>query len=534
MIFFCKICLSSLEYGNESNIIHFLQRGVRTLEFYDLDAVEINKEALKHVSKELCEEYKVFPYDIKGRELYLAACGDLSQEKLKYLSFLIKKNIKPSLGREEQITLYINKFYEENYRKDLVSNFTNPADKGREDELTGVKGPIVFLVDSILRDGVLKGASDIHIEPVKENVRIRYRIDGVLIKSSTEIPKSIYENIVTRIKVIAQMDISNRYEVQDGETTLQVHGENYDFRVSSLPTIYGEKFVLRILKRNSSLIKLNNLGFKSEDYELLKNILRFKQGLIIITGPTGSGKTSTLYAMIRELNKESRNIITVEKPVESAIDGINQVSIGSKGNLEYGTVLKAVLRQDPDVIMVGEIIDKDTAETAVRASLTGHLVLTTLHTNDASSTINRLTDMGIDKELLNSSLLLVIAQRLTRTICQECKVEYEPTLLEKGLLGKGKSWRRLYKGTGCKKCSETGFKGRTIAYEIMVIGEKVKEAVKFKDHKHIRKEAIDNGMVTLEDYFQKLVEGGITTVEEYRSNMQVHNVGRALGSDYGV
>lgn len=504
------------------------------MEFYDLDTVEINKEALKYVSKALCDEYKVFPYDVKGRELYLAACGDLSNEQIRYLSFLIRKNIKAAVGIEEQITSYINRFYEENYRKSLVSNFKIKGDKSKEEELKGAKGPIVFLVDSILRDGVMKGASDIHIEPVMNNVRVRYRIDGSLIKSATEIPKDIYENIITRIKVIAHMDISNRYEVQDGEINLKIHGDNYDFRVSSLPTIYGEKFVLRILKRNGNLLRLEGLGFKQKDYKILKNALRFKQGLIIITGPTGSGKTSTLYAMIRELNKDSRNIITIEKPVECTIEGINQVSIGSKGNLEYGNVLKAALRQDPDIIMVGEIIDKDTAEIAVRASLTGHLVLTTLHTNDASSTINRLVDMGVNQELLNSSLLLVIAQRLAKTICAQCKIDYEPSMEEKILLGQVKEKYKIYKGIGCSKCNHRGFKGRTIAYEIMVNGERVNEAIKTMDEALIRSCAMENGMVTLEDYFKGLVQDGITTVEEYGSNMQVYSIGRALGTDYGV
>lgn len=504
------------------------------MEFYDLDTVEINKEALKHVSKDLCDEYKVFPYDIKGRELYLAACGDLSMEQVKYLSFLIRKNIKAAVGKEEQITTYINRFYEENYRKALVSNFKLRDDKNKEEDLRGAKGPIVFLVDSILRDGVMKGASDIHIEPVMNSVRVRYRVDGVLIKSSTEIPKNIYENINTRIKVMAQMDISNKYEVQDGEINMKIHGDNFDFRVSSLPTIYGEKFVLRILKRNGNLLKLDTLGFGQGDYKILMNALKFKQGLIIITGPTGSGKTSTLYAMIRELNKESRNIITVEKPVECTIEGINQVSIGSKGNLEYGKVLKAALRQDPDVIMVGEIIDKDTAETAIRASLTGHLVLTTLHTNDASSTINRLTDMGIDQELLNSSLLMVIAQRLTRTICEHCKIDYDLSLEEKKLLGDESVVMKAYKGIGCNKCNHTGFKGRTIAYEVMVIGEKVKEAIKTKDDNLIRESAMKNGMVTLEEYFKALVLNGTTTVEQYVSNMQVYSIERAIGGDYGI
>lgn len=503
------------------------------MEFYDLDGVEINKEALRYVSKALCEEYKIFPFDMIGRDLYVVTCKELSEEQTKYLGFLIRKNIKVTKGKEEQITSYINKFYEENYRKTLVSNFKSSNENSMDAKLKSVKGPIIYLVDSILKDGILKGASDIHIEPVANSVRIRYRLDGALVKSPTDIPKKIYDNIVTRIKVMAHMDISNKYEVQDGEINFQLHQDNYDFRVSTLPTIYGEKFVFRILKRDSKLIRLDSLGFQPRDYKILENVLKFKQGLIIITGPTGSGKTSTLYAMIRELNKESRNIITVEKPVESSIEGINQVSIGSKGNLQYSKVLKAALRQDPDIIMVGEIIDKDTAETAVRASLTGHLVLTTLHTNDASSTINRLMDMGVNQELLNSTLLLVIAQRLTRKICNHCKIDYEPTSGERVLLGI-KENKKFYKGIGCNKCNHTGFKDRVIAYEFMVMNSKVKAVIKTGDDALIRRCAVENGMVTLEEYFKTLVEEGVTTSQEYGSNMQIYSAERALGGDYGV
>lgn len=495
--------------------------------------VEINKEALKYMSKALCEEYRVFPFEIKGKELFLVTSKNLPEDKIKYLEFIIRKSIKAFIGKEEQIISYINKFYEESYRKALVRDFKEESTT-TEEVFEEPKGPIIFLVNSILREGVLKRASDIHIEPMAEGIRIRYRIDGVLVKSPTEIPKRVYENIITRLKVMANMDISNKYEVQDGEINLKISDENYDFRASTLPTIYGEKFVLRILKRDSRLTDLHSLGFKEEDYKLLQEILKFKQGLIIITGPTGSGKTSTLYAMIRELNKESRNIITVEKPVECSISGINQVSIGSKGNLEYGKVLKAVLRQDPDVIMVGEIIDKDTAETAVRASLTGHLVLTTLHTNDASGTINRLTDMGISRELLNTSLLLVIAQRLTRKICDGCRVDYKPSSNEKQLLDLREEQISLYKGIGCRKCNDTGFNGRNIAYELMVLNEEIKEAIKIGEGKLIKDCAIENGMITLEEYIKQLVKTGITTFEEYGSNLQVYRGNKALGADNGI
>lgn len=504
------------------------------MELLDLDSIKISEGALNSVSKEICEEYKIFPYKVMGKELFLATVKELSENEIKYLSFIIRKNINLKVCKENQISTYINKYYEESYRKALVSGFSSATTENIPLDYGEARGPIVDLVNSIIRDGVLKGASDIHIEPLEENTRIRYRIDGSLVASATKIPQNMYNNIGTRIKVMARMDIANKYEPQDGEIDIKLHEESYDFRVSSLPTIHGEKFVLRILKRHNRLLELNNLGFKEKDYKVLEDILKFKQGLIIITGPTGSGKTSTLYAMVRKLNEECRNIITVEKPVECDIDGINQVSIGAKGNLEYGEVLKAALRQDPDIIMVGEIIDRDTAEIAVRASLTGHLVLTTLHTNDASSTINRLMDMGIRRELINNSLLMVIAQRLTRVICNYCKTSKEISKCEESILNINESSLMVFHGEGCHRCNNTGYKGRAIAYEIMIVGNRVKEAMKSEDNRLIREAAMENGMIVMEDYFKELVLNGITTVEEFHSNLHIYNVERGLGVDYGI
>ena len=504
------------------------------MELCNLDNIDINKNALKTVSKELCEEYMIFPYDIMGESLYLVATEDLTKEKVKYISFLVRKNINLKLCSEGQIIKYINQYYEENYRQSLMNGLKDVSIKNTGKGIINAKGPIVFLVDSIIRDGVFKGASDIHIEPLKDNVRIRYRVDGVLIKVNTDIPKTIYENIATRIKVISGMDLGYKYYPQDGEANIEIHGELYDFRVSTLPTIHGEKFVLRILRRDSEFLKLENLGFRLKDYNMIRNILKVKQGLIIITGPTGSGKTSTLYSMIRSLNEECRNIITIEKPIECDIEGINQVSVGTKGNLKYSEILKASLRQDPDVIMIGEIIDRETAEIAIRASLTGHLVLTTLHTNDASSTINRLIDIGIPRELINSSLLMIIAQRLTRVICNKCKASYFVSASELGIFNNANSNILTFKGKGCSMCNNTGYIGRTIAYEIMTMNNKIKKAINSCDNDLIRETAIESGMITIDKHFESLVIEGITTIDEYYSNMQVYNMERVLGADYGV
>ncbi len=359
----------------------------------DLDLVDINLQAMTLVSKELCEEYNIFPYDINSTEIHLVSFTEVSDEEIDKLRFIIKRKIYIALCDKGQYLSYMNKYYEEIYRKKILDEFKIDILKKDTVEEKKISGPIISIVDSILRDGICSRASDIHVEPWKDKVSVRFRIDGAL-KNFSNIPKNFYDSISTRIKVMGNMDITCKYTSQDGEISMKVGSKYYNLRISTLPTIFGEKFVIRILERDAPLLNLKNIGFTDKDSHLLRNILRFKQGLIIITGPTGSGKTTTLYSMINELNTESRNIVTVEKPVECEVTGVNQVAIGEQGNT-YGSILRNVLRQDPDVIMVGEIIDRDTAEVAIRASLTGHLVLTTLHTNDASSAISRLTNMGM-------------------------------------------------------------------------------------------------------------------------------------------
>ena len=496
----------------------------------DLDTASINTKAMSVLSKELCEEYSIFPYDIRDNEICLATFKEHTYEEINRLKFIIKKKVVLNLCTIEQFNIYLNKYYEEIYRKQIVKEFKG-EEYSRKELDKEVKGPIISLVDSIFREGIEKGASDIHIEPRKDTITVRYRIDGVLNIFST-LPKSLYEVIATRIKVMANMDITNKYIPEDGEINIKVKSHPYDLRISTMPTVNGEKFVIRILQRNASLLNINKLGFTQKDYILLKNTLKFKQGLIIITGPTGSGKTTTLYSMINELNEKYRNIVTVEKPVECEVEGINQVSIG-EGSANYGNILKAVLRQDPDVIMVGEIIDKETAEVAIRASLTGHLVLTTLHTNDASSAINRLTNMGIDGDIIKSSLVLVMAQRLTRLICRECKAKYKLSKAEKNIMSVD-NIDEAYRGNGCIKCSNTGYSGRTVAYEIMIMGKRLKEYMGNSDSDILRSVAIEEGMITMDEYFKKLVIDGSTTVEEYYGNMQVYNIEKALGVDYGI
>lgn len=496
----------------------------------DLDTIQINIKAMSILSKELCEEYSILPYDIKDNHIYLATFKEHSQDEINRLEFIIKKKVILNLCSIEQFHVYLSKYYEEIYRKQIVKEIRS-EEQVKDKIHSEVKGPIISLVNSIFREAIEKGASDIHIEPRKDSIVIRYRVDGILNIFST-LPKKLYDVISTRIKVMANMDITNKYAPNDGEINLQIDNYEYDLRISTMPTVNGEKFVIRILQRNAELLNIDKLGFSNKDYRILKNVLRFKQGLIIITGPTGSGKTTTLYSMIRELNDKYKNIVTVEKPVECEVEGINQVSINDSG-ITYSNILKAVLRQDPDVIMVGEIIDKETAEVAIRASLTGHLVLTTLHTNDASSVIDRLTNMGIDREIIKSSLVLVIAQRLTRLICRECKVKYKLSKAEKKIMSLN-NIEEGYKGEGCIKCNSTGYKGRTVAYEIMIMGTKLKDYMENGDSNILRNIAIEEGMVTMDEYFKKLVRDGSTTVEEYHGNMQVYNIEKALGVDYGI
>ncbi|MDU1413252.1 MAG: GspE/PulE family protein [Clostridium sp.] len=498
----------------------------------DLDLICINKKAVNMVSKKICEDYSVFPYEIEKNKIFLVSYEFLNKERIIQLEFLLKLSVDIKLCTKEQLWKYLSVYYEEDFRSEVTKKI-DKTNKGTTSMVSrSVNSPASRVLESLLEEGVSRNASDIHLEPNSSNVIIRFRIDGSL-KVITKLEKSIYETLVSRIKILGNMDIAIKYMPQDGEIYMNFHEEEYHFRVSTLPTIYGEKIVLRILKKSKELLRLKNLGFLENDYYTLKNAINLKQGLIIVTGATGSGKTTTLYSFINEISSESKNIITLEKPVECQLNGINQVSIDGLGKNSYEDIIKTVLRQDPDVIMIGEILDRNTAEVAINAALTGHLVLTTLHTNDAISTLIRLKNMGIDMELIRDSLTLIVSQRLTRCICPDCKESYELSAKEMDILNV-KNKTIGYKGKGCGKCNGTGYKGRTVAYEILVVYKWLKEIIGICDEGILRERCKDANIETIEDNFKRLVKEGITTVDEYFINMQNYNIEKIVGRDYGI
>jgi type IV pilus assembly protein PilB len=372
---------------------------------------------------------------------------------------------------------------------------------------------IVNLVNLIISQAALRKASDIHIEPLEKEIIVRLRIDGEM-SEMKKIPYKLLLPIVSRIKVMSGMDIAESRIPQDGHINMTIDGKAVELRVSSLPTIFGENIVIRLLPKGGITFSLKDLGFADKIADTFSKAIRSPYGIILVTGPTGSGKTTTLYAVLNEINDISKNIITLEDPVESQIELVRQVQINPKAGLHFSTGLRSILRQDPDVIMVGEIRDLETAELAIRSALTGHLVFSTLHTNDSPSALIRLIDMGVEPFLVSSSILAVLAQRLVRTICKKCKTEYKPTADELDLLGLDES-KTYYKGRGCKACNKTGYKGRTGIYELLILNENMKEQlIKRVSALELRRIALDLGLLSMQlDGIEK-IEAGVTTPEE--------------------
>jgi type IV pilus assembly protein PilB len=380
------------------------------------------------------------------------------------------------------------------------------------------EGPIVKLVNLLITQAVNDRSSDIHVEPTERDVRIRYRIDGVLHEVMRS-PKNIQAGLVSRLKIMADINIAERRIPQDGRISLTVSGKGIDLRVATLPTVYGEKVVLRILDKSSALLRLEDLGFLETSYERYEQSFRKPYGCILVTGPTGSGKSTTLYATLNIINDVERNIITVEDPVEYRIPGINQVQIHSKAGLTFASALRSILRADPDTILIGEIRDKETAQIAVESALTGHLVLSSLHTNDSASAVTRLVEMGVEPYLVSSALDCVVAQRLARRLCDKCKEAYKPDEVELEEAGFSESeWpeiKELYRAVGCSVCGKTGFRGRQGLYEVMAMSEELERlCVARASSDEIRRMAIEQGMLTLRDDGLEKVKAGVTTIEE--------------------
>lgn len=497
-------------------------------EYVDLSNYVIDPEVISLIPEKIALRFKLIPLSKNDYELIIAMANPLDVYAIDFVRDYTKiKRIKSLLAAEDDVLNAITSYYELGEYDDIIEKLGTEIIFKEEEEEEDLKkleaiskeAPIIQLVSMLIVQGVKDRASDIHIEPNEKGLLIRLRVDGILHDIRT-LPNTIKSAIISRIKILAKMDIAERRLPQDGRFQVKFGTREVDLRVSTIPTVLGEKVVLRLLDKSKGLIKLEQLGFIPEQLKEFKSIISKSYGIILLTGPTGSGKTTTLYAALNQVNSKDKNIITVEDPVEYKLDRINQIQIKPKINLTFANTLRSILRQDPDIIMVGEIRDTETAQIAVQAALTGHLVFSTLHTNDAASALTRLIDMDIETFLISSSVIGVIAQRLVRVICEKCKEKYTP---EKNVLSglniKDKSKDdgkvKLYRGTGCSFCKNTGYYGRTSIYELIVLDEEIRSLVISKASSNVIKAAaIKKGMKTLKDSGLEKVMQGITTIEE--------------------
>ena len=484
-----------------------------------IDSIVIDKSAVKTISESLSRKYNVLPVKFVDDKLLVVMNDPLNIIAEEDVKIAAGYDLEIALCSKNEITRAISKYYSEDYMKKAAEELRNQEKLQSmiEEEVSEEirNAPAVKLVDSIIQSAVRSKVSDIHIEPFEHRFVVRYRIDGALQKQFDS-PKDPLAGLVTRIKIMANMDIAERRIPQDGRIFMKVDNENIDLRVSILPTVNGEKIVIRILDKSAFNVDKSTLGILEDDLEKINNIISKPHGIVLVTGPTGSGKSTTLYSLLKDLNREDKNIITIEDPVEFSMDGINQVNVNTKAGLTFASGLRSILRQDPDIVMLGEIRDSETAEIAVRAAITGHLVLSTIHTNDAPSSIVRLKDMGLAPYLVSSALVGIIAQRLIRKLCVECKEEYEASDYEKEILGveKDKSLT-LYRKVGCNKCNNTGYKGRVGIYEIMQVNKEIRELInRDASVEEITNAALKNGMKTLSKSAINVILKGNSTIEE--------------------
>lgn len=518
--------LVKLGFIDEKTLTSFLSKqfGVPPI---DLSKEEIEEEALKLVPESIAQKYLLIPVRRKGSTLYVAMADPSNIFAIDDVKFLTGYNVEPLVASEIAIKEAIDRYYETaTALADIVAGFEGEevevVGEEEEEDVIDLKkateeAPVIKFVNLILTDAIKKGASDIHIEPYEKELRVRFRIDGVL-HEIMKPPLKLKNAIVSRIKIMSQLDIAERRLPQDGRIRLKMKDRDIDLRVSVLPTVFGEKVVLRVLDKSNLQLDMRKLGFEEKALKDFMEAIHKPWGMVLVTGPTGSGKTTTLYSALTELNKVTENISTAEDPVEYNLPGINQVQMHEEIGLNFATALRAFLRQDPDIIMVGEIRDYETAEIAVKAALTGHLVLSTLHTNDAPSTVTRLLNMGIEPFLIASSVNLILAQRLARRICTECKEEvavHPQALIDLGVHPDEVKDFVCYKGKGCPGCGHTGYKGRIALYEVMPMHEELKELVlNGASAGELKREAIRLGMKTLRQSGITKVKEGITTIEE--------------------
>lgn len=496
------------------------QTGIKKV---DLNVINFDKKAITLIPQNLCDKYILMPFGFDNNKIKVALADPLNIFAIDDVAISTGFEIESFISRKADIKKFIGIYYSSQQinnaaiqlAKESVKASKNSKSMIAEDINDVNSAPVVKMIDYLFKNSVEMKASDIHIEPFEHEIRIRYRIDGKL-QTINILGIESLGPLVTRIKILSGLNIAERRIPQDGRIMTSVNGKEIDLRVSILPVVNGEKIVIRILNTGGSTLSKDQLGMSEDNMKRLDRMIANPHGIILVTGPTGSGKSTSLYSILKELNSTSVNIITVEDPVEFTMAGVNQVSVNEKAGLTFANGLRSILRQDPDIIMIGEIRDEETAEIATRAAITGHLVLSTLHTNDAPSSIIRLVDMGIKPYLVSTSVVGVMAQRLVRKICNNCKEPYEANVYEKEILGQAiDNPLVLHRGKGCGYCNETGYSGRIGIYEIMEMTRKHREAINSGGNSDVLRDiSIANGMKTLESECIDFVLSGITTIEE--------------------
>ena len=491
------------------------------LKFVDLSDYPVDGSAVTRVPDVVCRRHNALPIGYEDGKLLVAMADPANVFAVDDIRSMTGMEVKAVVATKPDVMQAINRYHRGEAELDDLTMAMDVHDE--DDDLGNVKevtedAPIVKFVNLLITQAIQDRASDIHIEPTERDLRVRFRIDGVLHEVMRS-PKTITSGVTSRLKIMADINIAERRIPQDGRLSVNANGKKIDLRVATLPTVWGEKIVMRVLDNSTAMLKLSDLGFADENYDVYSKSFTKPYGMILVTGPTGSGKSTTLYATLNIVSRPEVNVITVEDPVEYRLPGINQVQTNAKAGLTFAAALRSILRSDPDIVLLGEVRDHETAQIGIEAALTGHLVLTTLHTNDAPSAVTRLTEMGIEPFLVGSALDCVLAQRLARRLCPKCKEAYVPT--REAMLENRFPWQdgmdlpTLYRPVGCSACSKTGYKGRLALHEVMAVSEEIERmAVERESALAIGKVAVEQGMITLREDGLRKVAAGVTSIEE--------------------
>ena len=503
----------------EEEVVFKLLANFLNIPYHTFLLTEVNFDLVNKFEREKLIEYQTMPYSESEQEVIFAISNPFRIEDIQEFKANVNKKINVFLLAPSKINQLISYVDNKIQQNSVLNEYSAPNKdisdaKGSEVDGVAIDAPIIKLCDSILKDAVSRGASDIHIEPFEEHILLRFRIDGKLIIVD-KIAITLFQSLIARFKIMAGMNIAERRVPQDGKINLSIENKEYDFRVSTMPTINGEKLVIRIYNINLSGSNFSLLGLNKKQEFLVKNMISKPHGIILLTGPTGSGKSTTLYTFLRYLNRADTNIITVEDPVENQIDGINQVQVNPKADLTFANALRSILRQDPNIIMIGEIRDEETAQIATRAAITGHLVLSTIHTNDAAGVVTRSINMGIPKYLVADALVGAISQRLVRRLCPNCKKPHKTNKVENEILGLEKS-KKIFKPHGCRLCNHTGYIGRVGVFEILVCDDEVKEVIMSDDYNSSKlNDVLIKKSTSLLMNAKERVLKGETSIDEY-------------------